>query len=73
MAVDCPACPVATAASVKEFVARKSPSKKSHDSPAAFSSSPMLGPDMATASRVEQSSQYGWASPVTKSHRARRA
>src|SRR5690242_412197 len=66
VAVDCPACPVAAAASANVVVGRNPPWNQPHDRPAALSSSPILVPDIATASRVEQSSQYGWASLVSE-------
>src|SRR5581483_5671762 len=61
-----PACPVAVAASLNVVVGRKPPSNQPHERWAALSSSPMLVPFMATASRVEQSSQYGCASLVSE-------
>jgi hypothetical protein len=61
-----PVCPVAARASAKLSVGLKPPWNQPHERPAAFSSSPMFEPFMATASRVEQSSQYGWASLVTE-------
>ena len=45
---------------------RKPPWNQPQDTPAAFSSSPMFWPFIATASRVEQSSQYGCASLVSE-------
>src|SRR5271165_232053 len=64
--VGCPDLPIAASASVKLVVGRKPPWNQPQDSPAALSSSPMLVPDIATASRVEQSSQYGCASLVSE-------
>src|SRR4029077_14535736 len=61
-----PECPVAASAAWKFSVGRNPPWNQPQDRPAAFISSPMFVPDMATASRVEQSSQYGWASPVSE-------
>src|SRR6516164_4785175 len=64
--VGCPEAPTAASASVKLVVGRKPPWNQPQDRPALLSSSPMFLPDIATASRVEQSSQYGWASPVSE-------
>src|ERR1700751_6400850 len=65
-AVGCRGGDVAANASVKVVEGRKPPSNHPHDTCAALSSSPMLVPLMATASRVEQSSQYGCASLVSE-------
>src|SRR5262245_36912825 len=54
------------AAVAKSVDGLKPPWNQPHERPAVFSSSPMFWPDMATASRVEQSSQYGWASLVSE-------
>src|SRR5579862_3971932 len=66
LAVDWATCPVAVAAAAKLVVGRKPPWNHPHERPAAFSWSPMFLPVSATASRVEQSSQYGWASLVSE-------
>src|SRR5262245_23084330 len=60
------AWPVSLAASAKLMLGEKPPWNHPHDSPASFSRSPMFLPLIATASRVEQSSQYGWASLVSE-------
>ena len=62
--VRCPDLPIAARPARNVSVGRKPPSNQPQERPAWFSSSPMLVPAMATASRVEQSSQYGWASLV---------
>src|SRR5262249_47190279 len=48
----------------KSVVGAKPPWNQPHETPAAFSSSPMFLPVNVTASRVEQSSQNGCASLV---------
>src|SRR5215471_442147 len=64
--VGCPSWPVAESASWKLSVGVKPPWNQPQESPAALSSSPMFWPVSATASRVEQSSQYGCASLVSE-------
>src|SRR6476646_948829 len=64
--VDWPEWPVAAAASVNVVVGRNPPSNQPQDWWARFSRSPMFVPPNATASRVEQSSQYGCASLVSE-------
>ena len=66
VAVGWPAWPVAASGVGELVVGRKPPSNQPQDRPAALSWSPMFVPLMATASRVEQSSQYGWASLVSE-------
>src|SRR5262249_55139126 len=66
VAVDWPVWLVGVSASEKLSLGRKPPWNQPHERPAAFSSSPMFFPDSPTASRVEQSSQYGWASLVSE-------
>src|ERR1700681_522964 len=66
VAVDWPVWPVAVAAVAKVVVGRCPPWNQPQESPAALSSSPMFMPVNATASRVEQSSQYGCASLVNE-------
>src|SRR5579862_417836 len=61
-----PAWPVAVSAAENVVLGAKPPWNQPHDRPAAFNSSPMFLPLSATASRVEQSSQYGWASLVSE-------
>jgi hypothetical protein len=61
-----PVCPVAEAAAAKLVVGAKPPWNQPQETPAAFNLSPMLVPLSATASRVEQSSQYGCASLVSE-------
>ena len=66
VAVDWPEWPVAAAAAANVVVGAWPPWNQPQESPAAFSSSPMFLPFSATASRVEQSSQYGCASLVSE-------
>src|SRR5689334_3291351 len=66
--VDWPAWPTSgkAAAFANVTVGAKPPWNQPHERPALFSSSPMFLPTSATASRVEQSSQYGCASLVSE-------
>ena len=66
VAVDWPEWPVAAEAAAKVVVGPKPPSNQPQERPRWFSTSPMLVPLIATASRVEQSSQYGCASLVSE-------